>query len=577
MYFKTTGGAFIGRINAKFAHRATQIIPRFPFRGARRRSSSPPPPAVAASGAMARMPRLVVLACVGLLTRAASGEDPTCAGWCDQASASGHCKIGACTGCDFCHQYETDLHTKACIPLSPSDSIIFECLPWCSESSMTDDAVCEDCKHCHHCSCMACVWCPDSYKRMQSPSLPPPKPPPYPQPPPLPPVPPPTPPPGLPPSTPPLPPPPLPPTPPPPETLFTIDKHSCKAGGIVVATKRGVAELHDYTDSYSYEASVSKSPSGGGVDDASYDQGSYDDEVRRGLKASGATKGDGVVRSEYVQIDVVLHKWTGGFMSLSLRGDNVRVTKMTNAVRPTRTSHEGCVDAPGKCVTVTAGLENSISKLKSLTTIDGAEVPNAMRVRVLGSNVEVVGVTCGIPPPAVPPSPPHPPPAPPPYRPPDPWLLPQPPPPMPPGYVRPEDLLAREQSAQQQRAGGGNTRSHGKKGGSSGALLAVATLSGIIPLGLVLVGVIVLRRRRLAQAGGGLPMPVPTEGDEEDTGPAHRVSGSQTKAERKAARAEKRARKEAKRAAGTPNKEAGDVEAAPAAEGEAQDERDEEA
>ena len=72
-------------------------------------------------------------------------------------------------------------------------------------------------------------------------------------------------------------------------------------------------------------------------------------------------------------------------------------------------------------------------------------------------------------------------------------------------------------------------------------------------------------------------MPVPTEGDEEDTGPAHRASGSQTKAERKAARAEKRARKEAKRAAGTPNKEAGDVEAAPAAEGEAQEERDEEA
>ena len=75
------------------------------------------------------------------------GQKPEeCVSWCDAQSAAGHwcdevltrgsCSlltipfsrslIGACKDCDFCHQYQMDLNTKACTPLSTSDSIIFE-------------------------------------------------------------------------------------------------------------------------------------------------------------------------------------------------------------------------------------------------------------------------------------------------------------------------------------------------------------------------------------------------------------------------------------------------------------------
>ena len=139
------------------------------------------------------------------------------------------------------------LTTKACEPLaSGHDSHIFECLPWCSASSMESKKACFECKHCNHCACMDCAFCPVEYRRARLPARPPPFPPPQPKPPPSPPHPPPSPPP------PPSPSPPVPPNappPPPPDVVYRIHDQKCAAGGYVVLAEHGEVNLKDYPES----------------------------------------------------------------------------------------------------------------------------------------------------------------------------------------------------------------------------------------------------------------------------------------------------------------------------------------
>ena len=461
--------------------------------------------------------RLTLLLLAAPFTHA---DDDTCAGWCDTQSASGHCLIGACKQCDFCLQYTIDLHTKACTPLTLR--LDYFRVPGLVLRVVDDRArrPVGPARHCNHCSCNACVWCPAEYRerRRKAPLAPPPYLPPglpAPMPPPVPPLPPSIPP-AYPPSPPPEPPPPpMPPTPPPPDRVYTIDKSSCHAGGHVVAVKRGVAELHEYSDSYSYEA-----PNKPDASSSSYD--SYDTAEQTTTKPTADTKGK--ASSAYVHLDIVLHKWQDGFLTLSLTGNNIRVTKLTNLVRSTRQTTHECAN-PDHCVTISAQFEQRKSKLVTLRTMDQAEVPNAVRVRVLGSDIQVKDVTCGIPPPTVPPSPPTPPPAIPPARPPDPWLLPSPPPrppPLPPGAIRPEDQNGGGGAGGAAKGGTASTsRSSSSKHskGSSPLFVALAAMSAIVPLAIAgVVAAILISRRRAAivsSDGSGRPQRVPTADEEE--------------------------------------------------------------
>jgi len=302
--------------------------------------------------------------------------------------------------------------------------------------------------------------------------------------------------------------------------VFTIDKASCKAGGSVIATKRGRVVVHDFADSYSYEPPKSKAAT------SSYDAYSSYDESH-GASSAPPSPSRATVRLEYVHLDIVLRRWMEhGFLSISLAGDDVRITKLTNLVRSTRMTAHDC----GKgCVRVSGALT---PKQAALKTADGSVVSNAVRVRVLGANVHVVEVTCGIPPPLAPPLPPSPPPALPPSRPPDPWLLPSPPPappPLPPGMHRPPDAGGPSSGdAASHRSPSKNARASGP---SRTKTLVLAALSGLVPLLLAVVVAALVRHRReralrvngAAREGYGgatrsrvRPQRVPTAEDEYD-------------------------------------------------------------
>ena len=168
-----------------------------------------------------------------------------------------------------------------------------------------------------------------------------------------------------------------------------------------------------------------------------------------------------------------------GFVSVSLRGDNVRVTKVTNLVRSSRAITHDCGE---RCLRVTAAISPRAS-VKQLKTPGGGEVTNALRLRVLGANVHVVEVACGIPPPRTPPVPPSPPPSPPPFRPPDPWLLPSPPPAPPPlspgqGQLPPVIMAGSRKQSSRSRT------------------LVLAGLSGLIPIVLAVGAALIVRHRR---------------------------------------------------------------------------------
>lgn len=360
-------------------------------------------------------------------------KTPTCAGWCSPTYAKMHCPMESCKPCEFCILYDRDVNSaKACAPIASStasDSIIFECLSWCSPATMVEgDAfhACYECKHCNHCACMDCGWCPSTYRRNRSPLLPPPYLPPKPPGPPPPPLLPPLPlhpMPSLPPS------PPSPPSPPPPRIVYTLKKSSCAAEGHVVLAQKGMIKLLEYKDSYSYST-----PDASYGADASYEPAETIEDKKKPKEHLKA--------ASYFQLDVIFTAgWAGGFISIQLVGDNgLTVTKMVNIERSTRKIHtcsvsgdggEGRAEGKASCLRVSAALK-SFGQLEPVHTKDGGLVKDAVRVRGWGANVRVLDVQCGILPPSAPPIPPSTPPSSPPVTPPDAWMLPLPPPPPPP-------------------------------------------------------------------------------------------------------------------------------------------------
>ena len=213
-----------------------------------------------------------------------------------------------------------------------------------------------------------------------------------------------------------------------------------------------------------------------------------------GNTAAAGGKGSGS-GTGYVHLDVVLDRWLEGMMlSVSVRASDMpRVTKLTNVVRSSRRTARDCGE---RCVRVSAWLKPR-AELDQLHTTDGAVVRNAVRVRVLGTHVELVDVSCGVPPPFAPPTPPLPPPAPPPIRPPDPWLLPTPPPAPPPC-----DAACIEARARARVAAAGGGRAHGAhsrhKEGSIPLWLAAS--SGVVPMVIAMCIAVLIRRRQQAAA-----------------------------------------------------------------------------